>query len=263
MKLHQPDDEAPPGPDEVNRLWQHGMHEERLFHDRLNYFSAMQVGLLGVFAIMYNKDPALGVFLPLTAVALAHATRDPRLFGEYQLLEQNVLFPLLQATKSEKSNARLYAKLAYWWGVHWEWTSDKQSGRNALTAANVAKKLDPLGTEPIDEMVDLLVKFARYSEGEAVLAPTVGKSAEAKKEAQDNYGRAAAQLRSFVANDPTDAPLRFRLAELLVKAGDMGEARVQAREALRLDERSTLPPRKLTDPQRTQARAWASAKVDD
>src|SRR4051794_40685822 len=71
MKLHQPDDEAPPGPDEVNRLWQHGMHEERLFHDRLNYFSAMQVGLLGVFAIMYNKDPALGVFLPLTAVALA------------------------------------------------------------------------------------------------------------------------------------------------------------------------------------------------
>ena len=72
MKLHQPDEPAaPPHPDEVNRLWQHGMHEERLFHDRLNYFSAMQIGLLGVFAIMYNKDPALGVFLPLTAVALA------------------------------------------------------------------------------------------------------------------------------------------------------------------------------------------------
>src|SRR5262245_37762026 len=62
--------DTPPA-DEVNRLWQHGMHEERLFHDRLNYFSALQVGLLGVFAILYNKDPALGVFLPLTAVALA------------------------------------------------------------------------------------------------------------------------------------------------------------------------------------------------
>jgi hypothetical protein len=47
------------------------MHEEKLFYDRLNYFSAMQVGLLGVFAILYNKEPALGVFLPLTAVALA------------------------------------------------------------------------------------------------------------------------------------------------------------------------------------------------
>src|SRR3954466_2385969 len=60
-----------PKPDELNRLWQNAMHEEKLFHDRMNYFSAMQVGLLGVFAILYNKDPALGVFLPLTFVALA------------------------------------------------------------------------------------------------------------------------------------------------------------------------------------------------
>lgn len=66
-----PDDPLQPQPDEVNRLWGHGMHEEKLFYDRLNYFSAMQVGLLGVFAILYNKEPSLGVFLPLTAVALA------------------------------------------------------------------------------------------------------------------------------------------------------------------------------------------------
>lgn len=58
-------------PDEVNRIWQHGMHEERLFHDRMNFFSAMQVGLLGVFAILYNKEPSPGVFVPLIAVALA------------------------------------------------------------------------------------------------------------------------------------------------------------------------------------------------
>ena len=63
--------EVPPKPDEVNRLWQHGLHEERLFYDRLNYFSAIQVGLLGVFAILYNKEPSLGVFVPLTAAALA------------------------------------------------------------------------------------------------------------------------------------------------------------------------------------------------
>jgi hypothetical protein len=60
-------------PDEINRLWQHGIHEEKLFYDRLNYFSAIQVGLLGVFAILYNKEPAVGVFVPLTVVALAFA----------------------------------------------------------------------------------------------------------------------------------------------------------------------------------------------
>jgi hypothetical protein len=63
--------ETLPNPDEINRLWQHGMHEERLFHDRMNFFAAMQVGLLGVFAILYNKEPSPGVFIPLTAVALA------------------------------------------------------------------------------------------------------------------------------------------------------------------------------------------------
>jgi len=65
--------ETPAPPDEANRLWQHGMHEEKLFYDRLNYFSAIQVGLLGVFAILYNKDPSPWLFAPLTASALAFA----------------------------------------------------------------------------------------------------------------------------------------------------------------------------------------------
>jgi hypothetical protein len=67
------DDHAPIDPHELNRLWQHGMHEERLFHDRLNYFSAVQVGLIGSFAILYNKDPSLGVVIPLTTVGLIFA----------------------------------------------------------------------------------------------------------------------------------------------------------------------------------------------
>jgi len=65
--------EAPLQADEINRLWQHGLHEERLFHDRLNYFSAIEVGLLGCFAILYQKEPTPGVFVPLTITALAFA----------------------------------------------------------------------------------------------------------------------------------------------------------------------------------------------
>jgi hypothetical protein len=60
----------PPSADEVNRLWQHGMHEERLFHDRLNYFSFLETGLLTICGIMYNKEPAIGFFLPLALFAL-------------------------------------------------------------------------------------------------------------------------------------------------------------------------------------------------
>lgn len=59
-----------PTSDQVNRLWQHGLHEERLFHDRLNYFSFLETGLLTICVILYNKEPSLGLFLPITAVAL-------------------------------------------------------------------------------------------------------------------------------------------------------------------------------------------------
>jgi hypothetical protein len=62
---------AAPSADELNRLWQHGLHEERLFHDRLNYFSAVEIGLLSVFAILYNKDRPFGLLIPLTGAALA------------------------------------------------------------------------------------------------------------------------------------------------------------------------------------------------
>jgi hypothetical protein len=56
--------------DAANRVWQHGMHEEQLFHNRLNYFSFLETGLLTLCAIMYNKEPALGLFLPLCVVGL-------------------------------------------------------------------------------------------------------------------------------------------------------------------------------------------------
>jgi len=59
-----------PTQDELNRLWQHALHEERLFHDRLNYFSVVEIGLLSAFAILYNKDRPLGLLAPLTVAAL-------------------------------------------------------------------------------------------------------------------------------------------------------------------------------------------------
>jgi hypothetical protein len=58
-------------PDELNRLWQHALHEERLFHDRLNYFSVVEIGLLSAFAILYNKDRPFGLLAALTGAALA------------------------------------------------------------------------------------------------------------------------------------------------------------------------------------------------
>lgn len=57
-------------PDELNHLWQHALHEERLFHDRLNYFSVVEIGLLSAFAILFNKDRPVGLLTALAGAAL-------------------------------------------------------------------------------------------------------------------------------------------------------------------------------------------------
>lgn len=53
-----------------DRLWQHGLHEERLFHDRLNYFSVVELGLLSAVAILFNKEGAFGLIAPITVAGL-------------------------------------------------------------------------------------------------------------------------------------------------------------------------------------------------
>src|SRR4051812_6161156 len=59
-----------PSEAELDRLWQHGLHEERLFHDRLNYFSVVEIGLLSAFAILYNKDRPFGLLMAVGGAAL-------------------------------------------------------------------------------------------------------------------------------------------------------------------------------------------------
>ncbi|HEX8773275.1 MAG TPA: hypothetical protein VF735_06680 [Pyrinomonadaceae bacterium] len=39
------------------RVWEHGLHEDKLFHDRLNFFSFLESALLGIFGVLYSKQP--------------------------------------------------------------------------------------------------------------------------------------------------------------------------------------------------------------
>lgn len=105
-------DEPELTPDGINRLWQHGLHEEKLFHDRLNYFSLLEMGLLTIYGVMYNKEPNLGFFLPLTAVALAFTllwlviqTRHWD-YWSYVVERQRRLIPEYRATVDEYTQSK-------------------------------------------------------------------------------------------------------------------------------------------------------------
>ncbi|HEV7902641.1 MAG TPA: hypothetical protein VGO96_02280 [Pyrinomonadaceae bacterium] len=40
------------------RTWEHGLHEDKLFNDRLNFFSFLESALLGIFGVLYSKQPS-------------------------------------------------------------------------------------------------------------------------------------------------------------------------------------------------------------
>lgn len=46
-------------PDQIRRLWEHGLHEENVFNDRLNFFLIFESVLLGVVGMLYSKQPAV------------------------------------------------------------------------------------------------------------------------------------------------------------------------------------------------------------
>jgi len=57
-------------PDQINRLWEHGMHEDTVFNDRLNFFLIFESVLLGVVGMLYGKQPPVMKEVLITIVCL-------------------------------------------------------------------------------------------------------------------------------------------------------------------------------------------------
>jgi hypothetical protein len=79
--------------------------------------------------------------------------------------------------------------------------------------------------------------------------------------AKHHFERAAQVLELYLPRDPTNATLRFLIADALYSAGKDKDARKQADEAFHLD-RKAGAPRKLTDRQREQLVIWLSRESD-
>jgi hypothetical protein len=207
-------------------------------------------------------------------------------------LETKVLKPLQEAALADPDNPRVWTRLGLCYADDWEFRHDRQLGLHAAGALNDAERRDPNGTEPLQAAVQMHLMFARYSTIQAELArrgreaPIVSKKdteadrerdialqtkrrktwadmeKESRERAEGHLRNAIVKLRQAVKLDPTDAPLRFQLAELLDRAGDHDECRNEAAKALSFDAVSTHLPRRLSDPQRTLAKTWSEAEPD-
>jgi hypothetical protein len=190
-----------------------------------------------------------------------------------ELMLRRVISPLLRAERDDAGNSRTRAQLAWWYGVLWSLGPDDRVVRTAVTWARGAQVANPEAPDGyvaeyevhrraarvIGEMARKAEKDARAPKGKLKDAQRAGlrrRAEQAQREQVLANLEAAFALERYVPRDPTDAPLRFQLAEALFEAGKGEPAREQAAEALRLDRKATRPWRKLSDAQREQVAKW-------
>lgn len=188
-------------------------------------------------------------------------------------LVKNVLPVLEQAAREDPGNARYQLDLAHWHAELWKYRP-KDGNLNKLALYHAGRVhgslekphefpgLDPESKDGFLAEYRLRLMFADWA-----TPPPVGEKVAQHilyqtrlREQQQQYDIAARMLREVVKRDPTDARLRYQLAELLLRNNPRSEdGRSQARKAQELDGLATVPSRKLSDPQREQIRKWLLA----
>lgn len=180
--------------------------------------------------------------------------RTVNVVEEQQILQQTqeylrarILKPLEQAVEDDRSDAYAALQLSEWYGKLWELRyemqgkNDETSRRQALGQAQQATRLDPEGLDGYLALYRLNMLFTKRFD--AVTTTRL-------------HEYAAKQMRQVVERAPTRASFRYQLAEVLFLLDNVKDGRVEAEEALHLDQLATSPTRKLTDGQRAKAEKW-------
>jgi hypothetical protein len=158
-----------------------------------------------------------------------------------QYLRQHILRPLEAAARADPGNSAPLLALAQWLGEQGRIASDpRRSFENGLEQARRAEQLDPDNKEAY-----LAGCRLHRLLGQLGGDPT-----------KEHYRQSAQALAAAVELDPTEARLRYDLAEAWFLAGDRLQGQHQAGLALALDDQATSVGRRLTASQREQARKW-------
>jgi len=107
MSENNPIESAKPTSDELDRMWQHGMHEENTLNDRLNFFLVLESVLLGVVAMLLSQSnpPTNRDFMLRALLTLGLALT---VIWAYVAARQKYIFDLLR--KRLRENLPEYAE---------------------------------------------------------------------------------------------------------------------------------------------------------
>lgn len=160
-------------------------------------------------------------------------------------LERFILDPLERARGADPGNAMAWLELAEWQGELVKVSPTPEPAiQSAIDCARQAHLLDPDNKEPYLCQYNLHVLLAdRFVDRE-----------------KQEYRQAAEAMEAVVERDPTNARLRYQLAETLFLADRPVDGRHHARKARELDAQATRPERELTAEQRGQIQRWLTAQ---
>jgi hypothetical protein len=85
----------------IDRLWQHGLHEDVMFNERLNFFLVFESLLIATVASLYNSPhPKVSIIRFIIIIGLLLTG----VWSYVQIRQKQTLFDLKEKTKSLDSN---------------------------------------------------------------------------------------------------------------------------------------------------------------
>lgn len=166
-----------------------------------------------------------------------------RITAENTGFAKNVVRLLRNAHDYDPANVVPIIDLALWVGELWKLNPNIPLQDQALRIADAATKLDPESSDPYYARYQLNILFAQFTT-----------DATRKREFWSLAAKAFAEV---VQRNPQNPKIRYHYADILFLAENMVRGREEAGEALRLDQSTMEPTRRLTQPQRVQARKWS------
>lgn len=102
--------------DQINRLWQHALHEDEVFNSRLNFFLVFESILLGVVGLMYGKSVAEMLMLRIFIVLGILVTI---MWGYIQANQKHLLDILITRLKDEVPEYKITVEKRKqgWWPI--------------------------------------------------------------------------------------------------------------------------------------------------
>jgi hypothetical protein len=209
-------------------------------------------------------------------------------------LRQLILVPIGQAADDDRDNPIPWAESSYWAAKRWllsaklkegsteawpprehaEWEKESTATYRAqVQAAEAARAIDPQGA---------VGPWVNYYSWMTIFAPEMSAAARpellpeirerVRRNTKTAYDNAAESMEKVVETDPTNAQLRYRLAEVYYQVAafasldtDVAKARSsgkqQAQKAVALDAAETDGRRKLTAEQNEKILHWLATDV--